>query len=182
MHDDIAAVKTRDGLDARLLLELVKDPRATIAGLAQRLSIARNTAHARVSRLEAEALHPLDHRIDPTTLGYPMRAYILATLNQRRLDEVGEALARVPEVLEVLGVAGPGDTLIQVVARDADDLYRIAGRILAIRGVKRTRTLLVMRQMVPYRATPLLHRLRAESEGRRQNTPQTRGIGPHSAP
>src|SRR5699024_6802045 len=55
MQDDTGAVKTRDGLDARLLLELVKDPRATIAGLAQRLSIARNTAHARVTRLEAEA-------------------------------------------------------------------------------------------------------------------------------
>ena len=181
MQDDTGAVKTRDGLDARLLLELVKDPRATIAGLAQRLSIARNTAHARVTRLEAEALHPVDHRVDPAALGYPMRAYILATLNQRRLDEVGEALARVPEVLEVLGVAGPGDTLIQVVARDADDLYRIAGRILAIRGVKRTRTLLVMRQMVPYRATPLLHRLRA-GEDRRRAPRQARDDRPRSTP
>ena len=180
MQDDTGAVKTRDGLDARLLLELVKDPRATIAGLAQRLSIARNTAHARVTRLEAEALHPVDHRVDPAALGYPMRAYILATLNQSRLDEVGDALAQVPEVLEVLGVAGPGDTLIQVVARDADDLYRIAGRILAIRGVKRTRTLLVMRQMVPYRATPLLHRLPAGEDRRAQR--QARDDRPRSTP
>ncbi|WP_040364653.1 Lrp/AsnC family transcriptional regulator [Brevibacterium senegalense] len=161
------ARRAADALDARLLLELVKDPRATIAGLAHRLSVARNTAHARVNRLEAQALHPIDHRIDPAALGYPLRAYILANLKQRRLDEVGEALAQVPEVLEVLGVAGPGDTLIQVVAQDADDLYRIAGRILAIPGVKRTRTFLVMRHMVPYRATPLLTRLRDAADRRR---------------
>lgn len=149
-----------DALDARLLLELVRDPRATIAGLAHRLSVARNTVHARMNRLEDEALHPADHRIDTAALGYPLRAYVLANLKQRRLDEVGRALADVPEVLEVLGVTGPGDTLIHVVARDTDDLYRVAGRILAIPGVKRTRTFIMMRQMVPYRTTPLLERLR----------------------
>ncbi|MGO1399179.1 MAG: Lrp/AsnC family transcriptional regulator [Brevibacterium yomogidense] len=153
-----------DALDAKILLALVADPRSTIAGLAHRLSVARNTVHARMNRLEEEALHPSDHRIDPAALGYPLRAYVLANLKQRRLDEVGEALSQVPEVLEVIGITGPGDTLIQVVARDADDLYRVAGRILAIRGVKRTRTLISMRTMVPYRPTPLLTRLR---DGRR---------------
>ncbi|HLR44854.1 MAG TPA: Lrp/AsnC family transcriptional regulator [Brevibacterium sp.] len=156
--------RAADALDARLLLALMTDPRATIAGLAHRLSVARNTVHARLNRLEEEALQPHDHRIDAAALGYPLRAYVLADLKQRRLDEVGEALSQVPEVLEVVGITGPGDTLIQVVARDTDDLYRIAGRILAIRGVKRTRTLISMRQMVPYRVTPLLERLR---DGRR---------------
>lgn len=167
--EDIASVdsteprrrrKSADALDAKILLALVADPRSTIAGLAHRLSVARNTVHARMNRLEEEALHPSDHRIDTAALGYPLRAYVLANLKQRRLDEVGEALAQIPEVLEVLGITGPGDTLIQVVARDADDLYRIAGRILAIPGVKRTRTLISMRKMVPYRLSPLLARLR----------------------
>lgn len=149
-----------DALDARILLDLLGDARATIAGLAHRLSVARNSVHARMNRLEADALHPVDHRLDPESLGYPLSAYILASLQQRRLDEVGSALAEVPEVLEVLGVSGPSDTIIRVVARDADDLYRIAGVILSIPGVKRTRTFITMRKMVPYRTTPLLERLR----------------------
>lgn len=149
-----------DALDARILLALVQDPRATIAGLAHRLSVARNTVHARMNRLEEAALNPVDHRIDTADLGYPLRAFVLANLKQRRLDEVGEALALIPEVLEVVGVSGASDTLIQVAVRDADDLYRVAGRILATPGVKRTRTLISMRQMVPYRVTPLLRRLR----------------------
>jgi hypothetical protein len=45
-----------------------------------------------------------------------------------------------------------------VVAADADDLYRIAGQILAIPGVERTNSALVMRELVSYRIKPLLQR------------------------
>lgn len=86
-----------DALDAKILLALVADPRSTIAGLAHRLSVARNTVHARMNRLEEEALHPSDHRIDPAALGYPLRAYVLANLKQRRLDEVGRRCRRSPK-------------------------------------------------------------------------------------
>lgn len=48
----------------------------------------------------------------------------------------------------MLGFSGGADLLIQVVARDADDLYRIAGQVLSIRGVRRTNTSLVMRELV----------------------------------
>jgi len=47
--------------------------------------------------------------------------------------------------VEVKRLSGAVDPLIAVVARGADDLYRIAGRILDIRGVRRIRTSLVMR-------------------------------------
>ncbi len=66
------------------------------------------------------------------------------------------ALTQVPEVVEVQGLSGTVDLLIEVVARDADDLYRIAGRILDIRGVRRTRTSLVMRGLVDYRLGQLI--------------------------
>lgn len=56
-------------------------------------------------------------------------------------------------------VAGENDLLVHPIARDADDLYRIAGHILAIPGVERTNTALVMRELVSYRITPLLRRL-----------------------
>jgi DNA-binding Lrp family transcriptional regulator len=47
---------------------------------------------------------------------------------------------------------------VHVVAADTDDLYRIAGQVLAIPGVERTNTALVMRELVGYRLTPLLRR------------------------
>jgi DNA-binding Lrp family transcriptional regulator len=75
------------------------------------------------------------------------------------LAEVAAALREVPEVLEVLGLSGPADLLVRVAARDADDLYRIAGQLLATGGVERTTTSLVMRTLVEHRVTPLLDRI-----------------------
>jgi DNA-binding Lrp family transcriptional regulator len=148
-----------DATDARILLELARHPRATTSALADQVGVARNTAHARLTRLEeGGALGPFDLRVDPAALGYPLTAFVTAQVTQRRLDNVAAALEAVPEVLQVHGISGQMDLLIHVVAADADDLYRIAGQILAIPGVERTNTALVMRQLVDYRITPLLQR------------------------
>ena len=146
-----------DPIDARLLRALRRDPRATTIALAEEIGVSRNTVQARLARLEARgALLPFDRRIDPAFLGYPMRAYVLTLVKQRLLDEVAAALTQVPEVVEVQGLSGTVDLLVEVVARDADDLYRIAGQILDIRGVRRTRTSLVMRGLVDYRLEQLI--------------------------
>jgi DNA-binding Lrp family transcriptional regulator len=149
--------------DARILLQLRQDARLTIVALAERLRLARNTVQARMARLETQGpLRSIEHRVDHTALGYPIRAFIAVRVRQRRLDVVGEALATIPEVLEVIGITGGVDLHVEVVARDADDLYRVAGEILAVPDVKRTATSFAMRTMVPYRVEPLLRRL-AES-------------------
>ena len=145
-----------DATEARLLLALAEEPRASALALAERLGISRNTVQARLARLD---LASVQLRLDPAELGYPITAYVTMQLRQRQLDEVAEELARVPEVLEVLGISGETDLLVQVVARDGDDLYRVAGSLLAIDGVQRTTTSLVMRTLVPHRLTPLLEQV-----------------------
>jgi len=130
-----------DATDARLLRALIEDPRGTVLSLADKTGLSRNTVH-----------------------GYPLSAFISVTLVQQHLDEVAVALARIPEVLQVLGMSGGADLLVLVAARTADDLYRIAGMILATPGVERTETSLIMRQMVDYRVHPLLDRL-AQAKG-----------------
>lgn len=149
-----------DAVDARLLRALAEQPRATVVALAERLGLSRNTVQARLGRLEQHGvLDSFERRINPAALGYPLTAFVTIRVTQRRLDDVGAALADIPEVLQVQGVAGQTDLLVQVVAADADDLYRIAGQILAIPWVERTDTALVMRELVTYRIDPLLRRL-----------------------
>lgn len=147
-----------DATDARVLLALNDRPRATTIALADRVGLSRNTVQARLGRIE-EALGAFEHRVTPESLGYPLTAFVTTQVTQRRLDEVATALAAVPEVLAVHGVSGQYDLLVHVVAADADDLYQVAGRILAIPGVERTNVALVMRQLLAYRVTPLLQRL-----------------------
>ena len=149
-----------DGIDARILRALTADPRATVAGLAETTKLARNTVHSRLARLEAEGvLQSFERRIDPASLGFPLTAFILVVVTQRKLGSVGHALSDVPEVVEVHGLSGVTDLLVHIVARDADDLYRIAGQILDIDGVEKTTTGLAMRRLVDYRLTPLLDKM-----------------------
>ncbi|WP_309065460.1 Lrp/AsnC family transcriptional regulator [Microbacterium sp.] len=153
----MARSRLADRTDASLLRHLIREPGATIVALAEATGLARNTVRARLARYEADgALRSFQRRIDPAFLGYPLSAYVVTKVKQSMLDEVGRSLSAIPEVVEVLGLSGITDLLIRVVARDADDLYRVAGRILDVDGVKRTTTGLVMREMVPYRVEQLL--------------------------
>ena len=52
------------------------------------------------------------------------------------------------------GLSGSNDLLVRVVASDSDDLYRVAGKVLALPDVKRTKTSLAMHSLVPYRIAP----------------------------
>lgn len=151
-----------DEIDARILHALTKEPRATVVALAEATGLARNTVHSRLARFETDCVvQSFERRIDAAALGYPLTAFIMVTVTQRKLDRIGEALSGIPEVLEVNGLSGVTDLLVHIVARDADDLYRIAGRILDIDGVEKTTTGLAMRRLVDYRLAPLLDAIRS---------------------
>lgn len=148
-----------DAIDARLLLALTENPRGTAVALAESAGLSRNTVQARLSRLEETGvLGSVERRIDPAALGYPLTAYLTVTVTQSELATVANGLAQVPEVVEVLGMTGDADLLVHVVAQDADDLYRIAGLVLAIDAVERTTTSLAMRPLVDHRLTALIER------------------------
>jgi DNA-binding Lrp family transcriptional regulator len=159
MHVRLSNVASVDATDARLLLALGEDPRATVMALSQRLGLARNTVQARLARLEtAGVLAPFDRRVRPEALGYPLGAYVTVQVVQRSLADLSDALAAIPEVLEVTALSGVADLLVQVAARDADDLWRITEQVLALPGVQRTDTALALRRFVEHRIEPLLER------------------------
>ena len=91
-----------DAIDARLLLKLAERPRATTVALADAAGIARNTAQARLARMEENgALDTVERRVRPEALGYPLTAFITAEVTQRRLAEVaGEITATRAELRE----------------------------------------------------------------------------------
>jgi DNA-binding Lrp family transcriptional regulator len=148
-----------DQVDRALLSALSADPRATVVALADRLGLSRNTVQARMSRLEASgAFLSFERSIDPAPIGYPLEAFVSVHVRQKRLTEVVEEIARIPEVIQAHGLSGQIDLLVRVVCRDAHDLFRIDGEILAIDGVERTETSLAMGELIPYRLAPLLER------------------------
>jgi DNA-binding Lrp family transcriptional regulator len=149
-----------DGTDARILLALRENARLSGVELAQRLGLSRNTVQARLARMEeGDALGGVDRRVQHRALGYPLTAFVTVRADQHRLEALERDLAAIPEVIEVHGIAGELDVMVRIVAKNTDDLYRLAGVILSVPGVERTEVLLSVREMVGYRMAPLLERL-----------------------
>lgn len=150
-------MRSYDDVDLSLLTALADDPRATIAALAERLRLSRNTVHARLTRLEESgAFLDFDRRINPAALGHPLTAFLEVTVRQRELPAIVDRLAEIPEVVQAYGHSGAADLRVHVVCRDTDHLFRIDAAILAIDGVERTETSLSMGELIPYRIRPLI--------------------------
>ncbi|MGC0364370.1 DNA-binding Lrp family transcriptional regulator [Rhodococcus sp. 27YEA15] len=149
-----------DKTDARILLVLANNPRATGVEVASILGLSRNTVQARMNRWHNEnALAPMDARVKPAELGHPVLAFVTMRVDQHKLSFVTEELRKIVEVIEVFGLSGESDLLVRIAAADTDDLYRVAGLILDIPGVERTNMGIAMKELVPYRTTPLLEQI-----------------------
>lgn len=148
-----------DSTDTRLLLALAKDPRRTVVALAEKLGLSRNTVQARMAQLEKKSVFlSFERRINTASLGYPLTAFIHVHVQQQKLTAITERISEIPEVIEAFGVTGQADILVRVVSADAEDLFRINGKILACEGVERCDTSLAMGELVPFRVAPLLAR------------------------
>ncbi|WZH36607.1 MAG: Lrp/AsnC family transcriptional regulator [Microbacterium enclense] len=152
-----------DAVDLDLLRALSADPRATVVALAEKLSLSRNTVQARMSRLERGGVFlSYERTLSAEALGFPIEAFLQVTVRQAELPAIRQELAKVPEVLQAHGLSGQVDLLVRVACRDTQHLFDTDARILAIEGVERTETSLVMGEVIGYRVGPLMNLARGE--------------------
>jgi DNA-binding Lrp family transcriptional regulator len=152
-----------DRVDLELLAALSADPRATVVALADRLGLSRNTVQARMARLEKSGVFlSYERAISSTALGFPIEAFISVIVRQAELPRITEELSHIPEIVQVHGLSGPIDLLVRVACRDTQHLFDTDARILAIEGVERTETSLVMGEVIGHRVTPLMELARRE--------------------
>lgn len=97
-----------------------------------------------------------------------MLAFAHLEVTQGHLDEVGEALAEVPEIVEAFSTTGGGDLLARVVARDNGHLEDVIQRLIQLPGVVRTRTEVALRERVPHRLLPLVESVGRTAAGGRK--------------
>ncbi|WP_279367131.1 Lrp/AsnC family transcriptional regulator [Microbacterium testaceum] len=152
-----------DAVDLDLLRALSADPRATVVALAEKLGLSRNTVQARMSRLERGGVFlSYERTLSAEALGFPIEAFLQVTVRQAELPAIRAELAKVPEVLQAHGLSGQVDLLVRVACRDTQHLFDTDARILAIEGVERTETSLVMGEVIGYRVGPLMQLARGE--------------------
>ncbi|MGG7509708.1 Lrp/AsnC family transcriptional regulator [Plantibacter sp. YIM 135249] len=157
---------TVDTTDAKILLELDRNPDATILALSRSLGIARNTVHARIRRLtDNGVIGDFSRRVDPAAIGYGLVAFVQISLAQNSGEEAIAGLGGIPEVIEMHSITGDADLLAKVVARNTLDLHRLTGDILGIDGVTRTSTAISLTEVLPMRLDALLGVLVGSSAG-----------------
>jgi len=146
-----------DKVDLELLAALSADPRATVVALADRLGLSRNTVQARMGRLERSGVFlSYERALSPEVLGFPIEAFVTIIVHQADIPRITAELARIPEVIQAHGLSGPVDVLARVACRDTQHLFDTDARILAIEGVERTETSLVMGEVIGHRVAPLI--------------------------
>ena len=147
-----------DRLDAALIELLTAEPRVGVLEASRRLRVARGTVQARLERLqERGVITGYGPEVDPAALGYEVTAFITLEIRQAGgHDPVAERLAQIPEMLELHTITGSGDMLCRVVARSNADLQRVIDAIVALDGVVRTATVIVLDTPLPHRVLPLV--------------------------
>jgi Lrp/AsnC family leucine-responsive transcriptional regulator len=149
-----STLKSLDLMDRKILSELRSDGRLTMSELAEKVGLSQSPCWTRVKHLEATgAIEGYVAVIDHKAIGMPNIVFVEVTLDrhdEKVLERFGEALARIPEVLEAHLVTGEYDYLVKVVVAGTEhyeqflreSLYRIPGirhsrSTFALRALKR---------------------------------------------
>jgi DNA-binding Lrp family transcriptional regulator len=130
--------------DRELVRRLGSVTRPNVLELSRQLGLARNTVQARLERLQAGAITGFGPVVDLGAIGYSVLAYTTLEIAQGGERAVIEGLSRIPEVLEVHKVTGPGDLLCRIVARTNAHLHDVLEQVLATPGIRRTTTALAL--------------------------------------
>ncbi|MFF0450845.1 Lrp/AsnC family transcriptional regulator [Streptomyces sp. NPDC004609] len=148
-----------DDLDVSLLRLLVEEPRAGMREYARVLGVARGTVQARLTRLERDGvIDDYAPKLSPAMLGYPVLALVHLHVAQGRLEDVIGSLQALPEVLEAHSIAGEGDLVCRVAAKDNAYLEYVIQQLVRVPGVVRTKTEVILSERVRYRVLPLVAR------------------------
>lgn len=147
-----------DSIDLAILDLLQANARTSNADIARRLQMAPSAILDRIRKLERRGvIRGYTARIDPAAVGLGLTAFILVRTEERvGRGTIGEALARIPEVLEVHHVAGEDCYLVKVRVSDTEGLGRLLReRFGRLRAVRSTRSTIVLSTVKEGQALPL---------------------------
>ena len=139
-----------DAVDRQILALLLEDGRRTYDDIAGHVSLSAPSVKRRVDRLlSSGALQGFTALVDDAALGARTEALVeLFYAPGTLLDEVARRLARHPEVVEAWSVTGEADAIARVRTSDNADLERLIMELQRDGLLTRTRSQVVMSQLV----------------------------------
>ena len=141
-----------DRIDRKILRHLQTDGRLANAELAERVNVSPATCHRRTQRLFREGYistvraHISPNRVERGTL--VIVGVVLDRSTPESFAEFENAIRKLDFVLYCHLVAGDFDYFLKVRVRDIADFNKLHGeRLIALPGVRQTRTFFVMKEV-----------------------------------
>ena len=136
MNQRSTPIFTNDGVldetNLRLLRELQRDARLTIAELGRRVGLSSPAVAERIKRLESEGVVLGYHaEINPRRLGYGLGVIIRIRPHPRQLADVATLARETPEVIECHRVTGEDCYVMTAYVRDVEHLETVIDQFAA---------------------------------------------------
>lgn len=141
-----------DRIDLKILRALQIDGRLTNAELASRVGVSAATCHRRTQRLfDLGYVTGVRAAINPSAVGLGALVMVGVVLDRSTPESFAAfegAVNAMKEVLDCQLVAGDFDYLLKIRVRDMNDFNKLHGqKLIALPGVRQTRTFFVMREV-----------------------------------
>jgi Lrp/AsnC family leucine-responsive transcriptional regulator len=142
-----------DRTDLKILRLLQSDGRLGNAEIAKRVNTSPATCHRRIQRLFAEGyVTGVRAQIAPHKVEMGTLAFVGVVLDRSTPESFGDFEAAIRDMKLVLDchiVAGDFDYILKIRVRDMADFNKLhADRLIALPGVRQTRTFFVMKEVV----------------------------------
>jgi Lrp/AsnC family leucine-responsive transcriptional regulator len=142
-----------DQINRRMLDELQRDGRLSLAELARRLHVSPPTVAERLSRLESAGVIRGYHAdVDPVAAGCSLSAIIRMRPAPRQVHKVAELVQGLEEVVECHRITGEDCYLIKAHVRDVTHLEELIDQIVPY---GQTTTSIIQSSPVPPRGVAL---------------------------
>jgi Lrp/AsnC family leucine-responsive transcriptional regulator len=151
-HQMEESSKALDRIDMKILRALQAEGRLTNAELAARVNVSAATCHRRTQRLFDEGyITGVRAEIAPAAVGLGALVMVGVVLDRSTPESFAAfeaAVLGLKDVLDCNLVAGDFDYLLKIRVRDMADFNKLHGqKLIALPGVRQTRTFFVMKEV-----------------------------------
>ncbi len=134
-----------DDLDLKIIDLMKVNGRITYKEVSDRVNIPEATARYRVQRLLNGNLLQVEAWINPTHLGIPQSSIMNVSVQNSRINQVAEELAKLDAVQFLSIVSGCHNIVVNVNFDSQKDLLEFCDKLTAMRGVISYETQIVTR-------------------------------------
>ncbi|RYE43756.1 MAG: Lrp/AsnC family transcriptional regulator [Hyphomicrobiales bacterium] len=141
-----------DDTDRNIIRLLREDARRTVRDIALQVGLTVAPVKRRIERLErSKVINGYTVRVDPSKFDDELEAIVeLRFVGNLELETIVSFAEHIPEVIEVLTLAGDPDAIARVRATNIQDLQRVVNVLRTHGQVTNTRTLVLLNSWSRY--------------------------------